>query len=212
VEFLVTMTTTVPAGTSDATVADVRSREAARARQLAEEGALLRLWRPPLGPGEWRTIGLFAAGDADGLEQALSSMPLRIWRTDEVTALGPHPNDPSADATTASGRSGTEFLTRLTDATPGGASPDEIEDMSTREAGRARALAGEGHLLRLWSLPAERERTVSLGLWQAADASELDGILRSLPMYPWLYVETTELSPHPNDPGAGAGGRHQRRS
>jgi muconolactone D-isomerase len=26
----------------------------------------------------------------------LASMPLRIWRTDEVTPLSPHPNDPSS--------------------------------------------------------------------------------------------------------------------
>nr|WP_231999240.1 muconolactone Delta-isomerase family protein [Mycobacterium sp. 1081908.1] len=36
-------------------------------------------------PGEWRTLGLFAAADAGELERVLASMPLRIWRTDEVT-------------------------------------------------------------------------------------------------------------------------------
>jgi muconolactone D-isomerase len=95
VEFLVTMTTHVPDGTPDATVDEVRGREAARSRQLAADGNLLRLWRPPLAPGEWRTIGLFAAADADALEEVLASMPLRIWRTDEVTPLAPHPNDPA---------------------------------------------------------------------------------------------------------------------
>ena len=49
----------------------------------------------PLQPGEWRTLGLFSADDADDLESVLASMPLRIWRTDEVTALSPHPNDPA---------------------------------------------------------------------------------------------------------------------
>jgi len=41
------------------------------------------LWRPPLQPGEWRTLGLFAANDADQLQQTLASMPLKIWRTDK---------------------------------------------------------------------------------------------------------------------------------
>jgi muconolactone delta-isomerase len=95
VEFLVTMTTRVPDGTPDATVDEVRAREAARSRVLAEQGNLLRLWRPPLAPGEWRTLGLFAAEDAEQLEAVLASMPLRIWRTDEVTPLAPHPNDPA---------------------------------------------------------------------------------------------------------------------
>jgi muconolactone D-isomerase len=94
-EFLVTMTTHVPDGTPEAAVDDVRAREAERARQLAEQGHLLRLWRPPLAPGEWRTLGLFAAVDADELEEVLASMPLRVWRTDEVTPLSPHPNDPA---------------------------------------------------------------------------------------------------------------------
>ena len=94
-EYLVTMTTTVPDGTPDERVADIRTREAARSRQLAAEGHLLRLWRPPLKPGEWRTLGLFAAADGDELEEVLASMPLRIWRTDEVMPLTPHPNDPA---------------------------------------------------------------------------------------------------------------------
>ncbi len=95
-EFLVTMTTQVPDGTSDGEVEEIRSREAARSRQLAAEGHLLRLWRPPLQPGQWRTLGLFSADDATQLEHILASMPLRVWRTDEVTPLSPHPNDPAS--------------------------------------------------------------------------------------------------------------------
>src|SRR2546427_12364484 len=93
-EYLVTMTTHVPDGTSEETVEDIRIREAARSRVLAAQGHLLRLWRPPLQPGEWRTIGLFAAADEVELEDVLASMPLRVWRTDQVVALATHPNDP----------------------------------------------------------------------------------------------------------------------
>ncbi|MGC0316482.1 muconolactone Delta-isomerase family protein [Kitasatospora acidiphila] len=93
-EYLVTMTTRVPDGTSEQAVEEIRAREAARARELAAQGHLLRLWRPPLQPGEWRTLGLFAADDSGQLEDVLASMPLRVWRTDEVTPLSPHPNDP----------------------------------------------------------------------------------------------------------------------
>ncbi|RKT09271.1 muconolactone delta-isomerase [Streptomyces sp. 1114.5] len=102
-EFLVTMTTHVPDGTPEQAVEDIRAREAARARELATQGHLLRLWRPPLRPGEWRTLGLFAAPDGGRLEEVLASMPLRIWRTDEVTPLSPHPSDPGhvGGATTA---------------------------------------------------------------------------------------------------------------
>ncbi|MFF0341385.1 muconolactone Delta-isomerase family protein [Kribbella sp. NPDC004875] len=95
-EFLVTMTTHVPDGVTEAEVAEVRAREAAHSAELAAQGRVERLWRPPLAPGEWRTIGLFDADDADHLETVLASMPLRIWRTDEVLPLTPHPNDPGA--------------------------------------------------------------------------------------------------------------------
>ena len=94
-EYLVTMTTHVPDGTPESAVEDVRAREAAHSREIAAQGHLLRLWRPPSQPGEWRTLGLFAAADAVQLEEILASMPLRIWRTDEVTPLTPHPSDPA---------------------------------------------------------------------------------------------------------------------
>jgi muconolactone D-isomerase len=95
-EYLVTMTTHVPRGTSEKAVQEMRTREAARSRELAAQGRLLRLWRPPLEPGEWRTLGLFSAGDSGELEETLRSMPLHVWRTDEVTPLSPHPNDPAS--------------------------------------------------------------------------------------------------------------------
>ena len=94
-EYLVMMTTQVPNGTPDEEVEAIRTREARRSRELAADGYLLRLWRPPLQTGEWRTLGLFAADDALRLEEVLASMPLRVWRTDDVTPLSPHPNDPA---------------------------------------------------------------------------------------------------------------------
>jgi muconolactone delta-isomerase len=98
-EFLVDMVTTVPEGTTDAEIDAIRSLEAERSRELAAQGHLLRLWRPPLKGGEWRTWGLFQAADATELEKVLSSMPLRVWRHDTVTPLTAHPSDPgSGDA------------------------------------------------------------------------------------------------------------------
>jgi muconolactone delta-isomerase len=93
-EYLVTMTTQVPEGVSDSTVAAMRAREAAHTAELARVGRVVRLWRPPLRPGEWRTLGLFTADSAEELEETLAGMPLRVWRTDTVTPLLPHPNDP----------------------------------------------------------------------------------------------------------------------
>jgi muconolactone delta-isomerase len=102
-EYLVDMVTTVPAGTTDAEVDAIRLREAAHSRELAAQGRLLRLWRPPLAPGEWRTWGLFRAADATELETVLASMPLRVWRHDTVTPLSAHPSDPGSGNAASNG-------------------------------------------------------------------------------------------------------------
>ncbi len=192
-EYLVTMTTHVPDGTPDQAVDDVRAREAAHTRELAAQGHVLRLWRPPLQPGEWRTLGLFAAADDAQLAEVLASMPLRVWRTDEVTPLSPHPNDPALPAK----GTGTEFLVTFTISIPAGTPSQAAADTEAREAQRAKELAGQGHLLRLWRLPGESR---SLGLWNAASPAELQAILKSLPLDSWMTDETTPLTPHPSDP------------
>jgi muconolactone delta-isomerase len=192
-EYLVTMTTHVPEGTPDQAVDEVRAREAARSRDLAAAGHLVRLWRPPLRPGEWRSLGLFAAPDDVQLEEVLASMPLRVWRTDEVTPLAPHPNDPALTARDA----GTEFLTTFTIRVPEGTPAQVVDDTEAREARRVKELARQGHVLRLWRLPG---RSRALGLWNAGSPAEMQEILKSLPMDPWMTVETTPLSRHPSDP------------
>jgi muconolactone delta-isomerase len=193
-EYLVTMTTRVPDGTPDQAVADVRAREAAHSRDLAKQGHLLRLWRPPLQPGEWRTFGLFSAASGDELEQVLASMPLRVWRTDEVTPLGPHPNDP--EPRPAPGPP--EFLTAFTLVIPEGTPDTVARDTIAAEGVRARELAADGHLLRLWRLPPGGPS--ALGLWRARDGAEMQAIVRSLPLDPWMRTEITPLSTHPSDP------------
>jgi muconolactone delta-isomerase len=193
------MTTHVPDGTPDETVDAIRAREAARARELAAEGHLVRLWRPPLQPGEWRSLGLFEAGDEEELEKVLASMPLRVWRTDDVTPLSLHANDPGS-ARTGATPAQAEFLTTFNLTVPAGTPGQTVDDTKTREAARARALSEEGHLSRLWILPAPAGQSLALGLWRAKDAAAMQAILESLPLYAWMTVETTPLSEHPNDP------------
>ena len=189
------MTTHVPDGTPREHVDDVRAREAAHSRELAEQGHLLRLWRPPLQPGEWRSLGLFAADDDEELEQVLASMPLRIWRTDDVAPLWPHPNDPARAVTDAL----PEFLTTFTINVPPGTPAETVADIDALEAQRTAELAGQGHLIRLWKLAGEGR---ALGLWQAGDEAEMQAILKSLPLDAWMKVETTPLTRHPSDPAA----------
>ncbi len=200
-EYLVTMTTQVPDGTSEAAVQDIRTREAARSRELAAQGHLLRLWRPLLQPGEWRTLALFAADDGAQLEAVLASMPLRVWRTDEVTPLSPHPNDPARQTEKPGSpppeAGGSEFLTTFTVTVPAGTPGETVDATTAGEADRARELAGQGHLQRLWMLPGQGR---ALGLWRAHHTPGMQAILASLPQYAWMSVQTTPLTPHPSDP------------
>jgi muconolactone delta-isomerase len=124
-------------------------------------------------------------------------MPLRVWRTDEVTPLSPHPNDPGLPAKMGAA----EFLTTFTTVVPEGTPAETVENTEAREAVRAKELAGQGHLLRLWRLPGEGR---ALGLWRARDSTEMQAILKSLPLDAWMTVETTPLASHPSDPALAA--------
>jgi muconolactone D-isomerase len=93
-EFLVEIVTTVPEGTSQEEVDRRRAAEAVRARELAADGRLSRLWRPV---GEMRSLGLWRGEDEDELyKNVLDTLPLRPWMAFTVTPLEAHPNDPGA--------------------------------------------------------------------------------------------------------------------
>jgi muconolactone delta-isomerase len=203
-QYLVSMTTHVPDGTPEQEVDEVKAREAAHSAELAAQGNVLRLWRPPLRPGEWRTLGLFVAADANQLETVLSGMPLRIWRSDEVTPLAPHPNDPAMrartgvnDRTLSTGTGEPEYLTFFSIVVPDGTTAQAVADADAREAEQAREWAVKGKLRRLWALPGQGR---ALGLWQADNPAEMQAIVKSLPLDPWMETETIPLTPHPSDP------------
>jgi muconolactone delta-isomerase len=200
-EYLVEMTTNVPDGTPEEDVQETRAREAVRARELATAGDLLRLWRPPLRPGEWRTLGLFAAENDRDLETTLESMPLRVWRTDEATPLLAHPNDPASAPVPAHGPQVhiREFLTTFTITVPAGTRTQAVD-----ETGAKRGSACP---------PVSRPRPPNAPMdraWRVAHPRSLAGARRDgdagdpgLPTPgPWMTVEVTPLSVHPNDPAA----------
>jgi len=128
----------------------------------------------------------------------LVSMPLRVWRTDEVTELAHHPNDPrlAADGT------GSEYFTTFVTDIPDGTPPREVDEARAGEARQTHALAEQGHLVRLWLLAAWPDESHALGLWRSEDAAHVRAMLDSLPMARWLTEKITPLSPHPSDPAA----------
>ena len=182
---------------------DIRAREAAHTRELAEQRHVLRLWRPPLQPGEWRTLGLFAAADDGQLEDVLQSMPLpgvaapmrsRRWRRTRTTRrLGPGSRGrPPGTGTGVPGHVPTESVPPGTPAQAvhghrgagGGAGPGTGRPgTSGAVCGRCRSGARAGPVAR----PG-----------RGRDAGHPG---RRCRWHAWMTEQTTPLSPHPSDPG-----------
>ena len=92
-----------------------------------------------------------------------------------------------------------EFLVEITTTVPDGTEDAEVDRRRAAEAGRAAELAATGHLFRLWRPVGEMR---SLGIWRAADESDLhENVLGTLPLRPWMTLKITALQSHPNDPG-----------
>ena len=95
-----------------------------------------------------------------------------------------------------------DFLVEFEVDVPAGTADAEVEDRERAEAVAAARLVDEGHLLRVWRRPLPTGETRVLGLYRAASATELDGLLRALPLYEWMTITVTGLERHPNDPAA----------
>jgi muconolactone delta-isomerase len=93
-----------------------------------------------------------------------------------------------------------EFLVEFEVDVPAGTPETEVEDRETAEAVAATKLADDGHLLRVWKRPLSTGETTALGLYRAESETELDDLLRALPLYDWMTVTVTGLERHPNDP------------
>jgi len=95
-EFLVRFDVTVPDGTPETEVRERFTAEAAAGSRLAREGHLVRLWRPPLEPGETAFVGLYRADTREQLDGFLGALPLDDWMRTTVTPLEPASNDPAS--------------------------------------------------------------------------------------------------------------------
>jgi muconolactone D-isomerase len=95
-----------------------------------------------------------------------------------------------------------EFLVEFELDVPEGTAESEVEDRNNAESSAAAELAAEGHLARVWSRPVGPGHTRVVGLYRAESETQLDSLLRGLPLYDWMQVTVTPLEPHPNDPAA----------
>jgi muconolactone D-isomerase len=89
-----------------------------------------------------------------------------------------------------------EFLVRIAIVLPAGIPEARSQELAQREAERARELAAEGRLVRLWRVPGQR---ANVGLWSASDATQLHEALASLPLFPYMAIAVEPLARHPSD-------------
>jgi muconolactone D-isomerase len=97
-----------------------------------------------------------------------------------------------------------EFLVEFEVDIPVGTPDSEVADRESAEASAAAQLVDEGHLVRLWKRAGGSGASTILGLYRAESATQLDGLLATLPLHEWMQVTVTPLEPHPNDPAAQA--------
>jgi muconolactone delta-isomerase len=93
-----------------------------------------------------------------------------------------------------------EYLVDFTIDIPDGTPPGDVDHRAQAESDRVDALAKEGRVLRVWRPQPEDDRWRAIGLYRADDEAELNAILETLPLYPWMTIDVRALAPHPNDP------------
>jgi muconolactone D-isomerase len=93
-----------------------------------------------------------------------------------------------------------DYLVNFTITVPEGTPAAELEQRMAGEVTRVAELAAQSHALRVWKPLPDDGRSRAIGLYRAADDTELQAILESLPLRPWMEISVTALAEHPNDP------------
>lgn len=86
-----------------------------------------------------------------------------------------------------------EFLVEIEIEVPASTPDDERAALVAAEGVRGRELRDAGAIVRVWRVPGRR---ANVGIWSAADASELHELIGSLPLFPWMDVRVRALADH----------------
>ena len=86
------------------------------------------------------------------------------------------------------------FHVSMTVRIPHAADRDAIKQMSAREHERAKELQLQGKWLHLWRVAG---KYANVSVFNVESPAELDEILNSLPLYPFMEIEVTALCHHP---------------
>jgi muconolactone D-isomerase len=73
-------------------------------------------------------------------------------------------------------------------------SDERRQELLSAEYERARELVTKGAIERIWRIPGGLK---NVGIWRAADGAELQALLSSLPLSPYLESKITPLAKHP---------------
>lgn len=87
-----------------------------------------------------------------------------------------------------------EFLVQIQVDFPPDMPPEQLAEVTAREAMRGRELQDAGTIVRIWRIPGRR---ANVGIWRADSADELHRALTSLPAFPWIDARVTPLATHP---------------
>lgn len=91
-----------------------------------------------------------------------------------------------------------EFLVNIKLRWPDGLGADQRQKISEAEWARAKQLASEGKLVRMWRIPC---CFANWGLWRASDATDLHETISSLPAFPYMtQIDVHPLARHKVDP------------
>jgi muconolactone D-isomerase len=93
-----------------------------------------------------------------------------------------------------------EFLVEFRLTIPQETDPAVVEARRQAETAASAELARAGKLMRLWTVSRSPGRWQGMGLYRADSKSEMDALLRALPLHDWMQVTVTPLEAHPNDP------------
>jgi muconolactone D-isomerase len=87
-----------------------------------------------------------------------------------------------------------KFLVHIEVKLPDSLPTPDRQRLLEAERERGRELVDAGAIWAIWRLPGGLR---NVGIWVARDAAELDALLASLPLFPWLDAEITPLAEHP---------------
>lgn len=88
------------------------------------------------------------------------------------------------------------FLVEVAVALPPTLGEAQRADLLAAELERGRALKDAGAIVGIWRVPGALR---NVGIWEAADATELHELIASLPLFPYVDARVTPLAQHPVD-------------